>query len=396
MIALIEWMDFFTDPVLRGPTIGSMLMCFSTAIVGVLVYLKKQSLLGEALSHAAYPGIFSGAAVAAALSLDTSDEVLLTVLVLGGACLSALAGLWVILKMEKNLGVRSDSALCFVLSTFFGMGLTLASQMQFTHPMLYRHVQVFLYGQTATMTDLHIYIYGALSLIISLFIFLFYKELQVLLFDKGYAETIGLKKKWGDFCIYFLIVIAIVMGIRSVGVVLLSAMLIAPAVAARQFTHKLYFVFCIAALLGLLSGFLGNYLSWNLSQTLTLYFTGTRLSLPTGPMIVVSASFFCLIALLFAPERGLIRRMFSLLSFKNQCFSENIITGLYRSGPLGRSSFREISSLQHTSTWYLHVILWRLKKKNWVVSPSANQYQLTPKGRSATEKIMSLHLKGTE
>ena len=56
--------QFFTDAVLRGPTIGSMLMCLGASLVGVIVFLRKQSLLGESLSHAAYPGVILGVILA--------------------------------------------------------------------------------------------------------------------------------------------------------------------------------------------------------------------------------------------------------------------------------------------------------------------------------------------
>ena len=148
------------------------------------------------------------------------------------------------------------------------MGVTLASHVQFTSTVLYRQVQAYLFGQAATMTDVHIYVYGGLALIIIAAISLLYKELQAITFDRQYAQSLGFSVRSINAVIFTLIVLAIVIGIRSVGVVLMSAMLVAPPVAARQFSHRLSTNFLLAALFGIISGFLGNYLSIAGSQTM--------------------------------------------------------------------------------------------------------------------------------
>ena len=159
---------YFTDSVLRAPTIGSMLMCMAAALVGVIVFLKKQSLLGESLSHAAYPGVIIGVIIAGAMDIGEERELPIAMFIMGGALVTSLLGLWAIGFLQKYLKVRSDSALCFILAAFFGIGLTLASQVQFVYSSLYRQVQVYLYGQAATMTDVHIIIYGILAFVITI------------------------------------------------------------------------------------------------------------------------------------------------------------------------------------------------------------------------------------
>ena len=164
---------YFTDPVLRAPTIGCMLMCLTAALVGVVVFLKKQSLIGESLSHAAYPGVIVGVMIAGMSHISADEELPIALFSMAGAFVTSLLGLWVIDILEKRLGVRSDSALCFVLAAFFGIGLTLASHMQFVYSSLYRQAQVYLYGQAATMTDAHIGIYALLAIIVSSVIIIF-------------------------------------------------------------------------------------------------------------------------------------------------------------------------------------------------------------------------------
>lgn len=381
--------SYFTDAVLRAPTIGCMLMSMAASLVGVIVFVQKRSLLGESLSHAAYPGVTS-AAVLSVLLIPGQEE-LFAVFILVGALVSALIGLKLIDLLEKKFKVRNDSALCFILSAFFGIGLTIASRIQITHPQEYKQIQVYFYGQAATMTDVHIVIYGTLAVLIALAILLFFKELQALTFDRAYACSIGLPGKLVENVTYFLIALAVVVGIRSVGVVLMSAMLIAPAVAARQYTHKLSQTFILAAFFGIVSGFLGNYLSVEVTELLSERFPNQRISLPTGPMIVLSAAFFCFFSLLFAPKRGVLVRLYRICSFRYRCLQENMLKAIWRLDQKNQISFRELSAMQHASPLYVWFVVKRLVRQGWLEPVGKKFYKLTMDGWHRGSHIVRLH-----
>ena len=325
-----SFLEYFTDPVLRAPTIGSMLMCAAAALTGVIVFLRKQSLIGETLSHAAFPGVMIGILGIGIFWENQPQTGWTAFLILSAAFATALLGLGTIHFLEKHLKVRSDSALCFVLSAFFGIGLTLTSDIQFRYSYLYKQAQAYFYGQAATMTDLHIWIYGILALVITLFILFFHQELKILTFDQEYAQCVGIPARRIDAVLFILVVLSVIIGIRSVGAVLMSAMLIAPAAAARQYTRSLSTLFFLAALFGLASGFLGNYSSVELSKQLALSFPGSRLTLPTGPMIVLVMTSICVFSLLFAPEKGVCVRLFNLARFRYRCLCENLLKAMWR------------------------------------------------------------------
>ena len=253
-------------------------MCVAAAMVGVLVFVRKRSLLGEALSHATYPGVTFAIVLAGFFSLESA----LPFLVLLGAFLSALLGFWVIDRLEKKVKVASDAALGAVLSLFFGVGVTIASFAQNSYAHLYRQMQSYLYGQAATMTDMHIVMYGSLALAVILFIFCFYKEILTLSFDPHYARATGVAARYLNLAIFLIIVISLVIGVRCVGVILMSAMLIAPAAAARQFTNRLSTLFLLAGFFGGASAFLGLVGSYILSNGASSHY-----ALPTGPAIVL-------------------------------------------------------------------------------------------------------------
>lgn len=356
----MNFLDFFTDPVLRAPTIGTMLMSLATSLVGVMAFLRRRSLLGEALSHAAYPGVV--------ISVFFASEETLPFVVLIGAFISSLLGLKVIDVLERKWKVQGDAALTFVLSIFFGIGVLVASQLQVSHALWYKQVQVFLYGQAATMTDIHIYIYAALTAVIMGFLFFFFRHLEAISFDRAFAESVGIRSKAIDRALFFLLTLAIVIGIRSVGVVLMSGMLIAPAAAARQFTHRLLHLFIFAGLIGLTSGFMGNILSVAIPQG--------SFSLPTGPMIVLSAASICLFSLLFAPENGVIARMARAFSYRTACQMENSLKSFWRYGTSSQLPSRPI--------------LFLLQLKKWI-RKEGESYILTDAGQKRAEKIVRLH-----
>lgn len=366
-------------------------MCLSASLMGVIVFLRKQSLIGEALSHAAYPGLMIGVVIAGVLSIGQSDELQLSLITLSGAFLSALFGLGLIHFLERRIRISSDAALCFVLSSFLGVGLTLTSEIQFSFTSLYRQVLSYLYGQAATMTDIHILIYGGFAVILVLMITFFQKELLVVTFDRQYAKSIGIKVKGLDGLLFILVTLAVIIGIRSVGVVLMSAMLIAPAAAARQFTNRLPVLFILAAVFGIVSGFLGNYFSVGLTEVMARINPAARMIFPTGPMIVLVAAFLCLCSLLFAPERGLLVRLLRIGSFRYQCLCENILKVMWRMTPHGTIPLDQIKKYQTISLPYLKFLLWRMVKKGWLEQEKNDLYRLTVKGECRAAKIMRLH-----
>jgi manganese/zinc/iron transport system permease protein len=365
-------------------------MCLSAAWIGVIAYLRKQSLLGEALSHTSYPGVIVGALISAVFLSSTDNGVYMPVMGMVGAFVTAFSALYFIHFLERYFKMRADSAMCFVLSAYVGIGITIASRMQFTHSSVYAQSLNYLYGQAATMTDIHIVLYGVLSFIIIATTLIFYKELKVLTFDRDYAKSLGIPVGFIDAVVFVLLTLAIVVGIRSVGVVLMSAMLIAPAVAARQFTHRLLYMLLIAGIFGMVSGLLGNVLSVELSNYLKTLYPQERLGIPTGPMIVVVATFICLVSLLFAPERGLIVRLIRIALFRYQCLRENIMKTMWRISKDQLIKIEDISRYQTVASYYICFILYRLSRHGWVEKKDGG-YRLTIDGRHRAAHIVRLH-----
>ncbi|MBU6383856.1 MAG: metal ABC transporter permease [Verrucomicrobia bacterium] len=350
-------LEFFTDPVLRAPTWGCILMCIASSLMGVLILLKRQSLISESLAHATYPGACLGIALFGFLFPGLQDWSFLAVLI--GAFFSSLLGLKAIQKMKNG---PPDAALTLVLSTFFGCGILIVSWLQAVMPVCAKQTQMLLFGQAATMSDIHIWIYGAFAMAVILFLLLTFRPLQATLFDPQFAQTTRIPVAPLEKILFWFLLVSLIIGIRSVGVVLMSGMAIAPAVAARQFSDRLQTIFLLAALFGALSAFLGNIGSvW--------------LNLPTGPAIVIVGALFAFLSLLFAPLRGLLFRLYRIGAFRLRCVEENLLKTLWKKRILA------------THSWTCKIALWRLQRAGWV---DANR-TLTDDGAKKAASIIRLH-----
>lgn len=373
------------DPIFRVPIIGAILMCFTAALVGVICVLKKKSLLGEALSHATYPGVVISAIVAQ--GLFTLSEGMVSIAILAGAFLFSIIGLLAIEYMEKKQGIDSDVALCFVLSTFLGVGILLASKIQITHALVYQQIQIFLYGQIATLLKIHLWIYGTLALVTCLVIYALFNEIRISIFDKNYAKSIGIPSKWIDAACFVIIIWAIVIGIRSVGIIMMSGMLIIPATTARQCTSRLSTLFILSGAFGIISALIGSILSL---QPLLIKSSGKSLYMPTGPLIVLAASALCLISLLFAPSRGLLFRKIRILRFNYKCLLENIVKRIWQLQTDGSVPLTEIKRCFSYFPCLFTISLYQLQRKHWITR-QGGCVALTQEGAARARYIVRLH-----
>ncbi|WP_299132055.1 metal ABC transporter permease [uncultured Tenacibaculum sp.] len=282
----------FSDYTLRTITIGTAILGAICGMLGSFAVLRKQSLLGDAISHASLPGI-----AIAFLITGTKD----TYILLLGALISGLIGAFWIRGIVKNTHLKTDTALGLILSVFFGFGMLLLTFIQKQPNANQSGLDKFLFGQAATLLINDVWFMAIVTGVCLIILFLFWKEFKILLFDADYAKTLGFNIIAIDMLITTFIVLAIVLGLQTVGVVLMSAMLLAPAAAARQWTNKLSIMVILAAIFGAFSGVIGTGIS------------ASQSNLSTGPVIVLIAAIFVVFSFIFSPSRGLLFRQIRLL-----------------------------------------------------------------------------------
>lgn len=361
-MTILHWID----PVMRVPLLGTILISISLALIGTIFFLRKESLLGESLSHAAYPGVLLGSLLG---SLG---------MLLGGIFSSAVAyGMIYFLIYKKR--VSSDSALLFVLSTFFGLGILIASKLQFSHPKVYQSVFGYLYGQSALINSDVVRIYSFYVIGLIFFLLLFFHPLRIVLFDRTEASLHKIPIRFLQTSLFLLLIVSIVFGIRNVGIVLLSGMLIAPVVAARQWTHNLGWLFLLSAVAAMSSSIIGALASFYIS------YKGNYL--PLGPSVILSAVLLAFISLLIAPKKGFLFRWGRMALFRTKCLRENIIKTLHKEGALAVEALR----IRYPLTFLrLRYHLYRLIKQGFV-KKCAHTLALTTKGHTKAISIIRLH-----
>ena len=264
--------------------IGSSLVGLIAGCLGPFVLLRKQSLLGDTISHASLPGIV--------LALIISQQKDPALLLIGGAIAGGIGTLLTML-IAATTTLHKDTILGIILSSFFGMGLLFISLLQKYAYADQALINKFLFGNASILllNDLHIVI--IMGCIIITAIALLWKEFTMFSFDTHFTHSLGYSTTIIEMVSTALLVFTIVVGLQTVGVILMSSLLIAPAASARQWTNKVSSMVIISGCIGAGASTLGAYVSM-LSH------------IPSGPMIVLVLSSIVCISLLFAPKRGLL------------------------------------------------------------------------------------------
>ncbi len=298
----------FFDYTIRTVALGTLTLGIVSGALGTFAVLRKQALLGDAMSHAALPGV-----VLAFMLTGQKSPLVLTL----GAALAGMVGVVFILAITRYTRIKEDSSLGIVLSVFFGFGLMLLTFLQRNPDARQAGLNSFLFGQAATLLTRDVAvmaIFGGLALLL---LVIFWKEFKLLSFDRDFGASIGFPVQWLDGLITMLLVIAIVIGLQAVGVVLMSAMVVAPAAAARQWTDRLGLMVVLAACFGAIAGVSGTLLS------------SVSSGLSTGPVIVLCISVIVVFSLLFATNRGLLRRWIQQQRNRHRLRTHQMLSNLY-------------------------------------------------------------------
>lgn len=264
---------------------GSALLGLVGGVLGTFAVLRRQGLLGDALAHAALPGI------ALAFMLTGSKTPIVLML---GAGITGWLGTLAILRIVGDTRLSEDAALGIVLTVFFGLGVVFLTYIQHSGNASQAGLDRYLFGQAATLVQEHVVTMAILGAIALSIVALLFKEFKILSFDPEFAASIGYPIGPLNVLLTSLIVVAVVIGLQTVGVVLMAAMLIAPAAAARQWTNRLGAMVLLSASFGALSGVVGAMISVSARR------------LPTGPMVILVATAIVVTSILLAPERGIV------------------------------------------------------------------------------------------
>ncbi|HZW61568.1 MAG TPA: iron chelate uptake ABC transporter family permease subunit [Candidatus Babeliales bacterium] len=259
--------------------LGTCMLGIFSACVGTFVLLRRQSLLCDALSHAALPGI------ACIFLLTYSKNP--AVLVAGGA-ISGTISILLIKGITARTPLATDTILGIMLAVFFGCGLVIMTEIQKKPISEQAMLNKFIFGNASTLLPADIALIALIGFLVISCIILCWKEFQLITFDAPFARTLGYPVYLFDIVFTLLLILTISIGLQTVGVILMSSMLIAPAAAARQWTQQFKQLIILAGAIGACASMSGTFLSSYLHHV------------PTGPMIVIVLSSIVFFSLLFS------------------------------------------------------------------------------------------------
>ncbi|MDQ4077431.1 MAG: metal ABC transporter permease [Chloroflexota bacterium] len=370
LVALIQ--DLFFDYTLRTVALGTAVIGIVSGALGSFAVLRKQSLLGDAISHASLPGVV----LAFILTRSKSSLVLII-----GALIAGWLATLLIMTVTRYSRIKRDSALGIALSTFFGFGVLLLAYTQSMPDARQAGLDRFLFGQAATIVMRDVITMAGIGAVALVLVALFWKEFKLLAFDPEYAATLGFPVRALDVTLTTLLVVAIVIGLQAVGVILMSAMVVAPAAAARQWTNRLGIMVLLASLFGALSSVSGALIS-SLGR-----------GLGTGPVIVLSMSIIVVISLLFAPQRGLIWNWLRQQRNRRRLRLETVLSDLYILANQHPDSVRghsiDVLRAMNAGRGGIQHTLRTLKERGLVQQVGPDEWMLTDAGVREAESLLT-------
>lgn len=370
------FLDFFSfsDPNVRYVVLGSILITASSAIVGSFTFLKKKALVGDAVAHAVLPGV--------CLSFILYGEKNPLVLIIGAFTTGWLA-LTLIDFITSKSKIKEDTAIGLILSVFFGIGIFLLTIIQKSGNAAQSGLDQFLFGKAASLVGSDLITFGMVAVLLLVAVYLFFKEFTLISFDKDFAASVGLPIRAMELVLTTLTVLAVVIGIQAVGVVLMAAMLITPAAAARFWTENIKVMIWLAAIFGAFSGISGAYISY------------IAPSMPTGPWIVIVISTIAFFSFFFAPGRGIIQRLITQKRIKKHIVDENILKALYQLGEEEKNFYdkRTIETILSKRTLRRDLLiksLRRLKREGYLKNDNGLWF-FTTAGKNKGQRVVKLH-----
>jgi ABC-type Mn2+/Zn2+ transport system permease subunit len=251
--------EFFTQGIVVATLAG--VLC---GLVGVYVVLRGMSYIGHGLSHA----IFGGAVASYATGVN---------FVLGAGVWGLVAGL-MINRVARRRTIGADAAIGVVTTASFAVGLAVISATTgFT-----RNFEAALFGNVLGVTAADVWAVAAVTVAAGAFVFFLYRPLLFTTFDVEVAEASGVNTGWIDALFSLVLAATIVATMNVLGVTLVAAALVVPAVVARMLTDSFARMLWLSVAVGGVSGFLGMYLSWYLDVS-----SGASIVLVSASLFVV-------------------------------------------------------------------------------------------------------------
>ena len=264
--------------------IGAMILGITAGVLGSVAVLQSRSLVGDALAHAALPGVAVAFIITGARDPST---------LLAGAIIAGLIASFAILAIERSGRLRTDTAIGVVLAGGFSAGIVLLTWIAGSGRGQQAGLEAYLFGQAAGIVSADVVTSLVLMVASIAVLVLLYRPLKAVIFDRAFSAATGVRVRAVEAASIVLLVTAVVIGLRMVGAILMVVMLIAPGVTARHLTDRMAVMLVLAGAIGGAMAVAGALLS-------------SAIGVPTGPVIALVGTAGATAVILGAPGRGVI------------------------------------------------------------------------------------------
>lgn len=299
---------YFNHPNFWWVLAGTTFLSAISALVGTFTYLQRKSLMGDAIAHGILPGVAGGFLLA-------GEKNALVIMI--GAIVWGVLTVSFIEWISRKTHLRSSTAMAVVLSAFFGLGMMLLTVVQTSGLPDASGINSFLFGQAASMLPEDLLVYSVFAVVVAFVLAAVYPHLTIISFDRAAAQSSGFNVRRIDAVLSILVVAATAIGIQSIGLILMAALLITPAAIARMWNSRLIGMLVFSGGIAALAAGMGSVVSF------------TAPSMPTGPWIVLILFAFTLISMVISPQRGLLKRYRQQKKNQDIILRENFIKRLY-------------------------------------------------------------------
>lgn len=269
---------------------GTMLLGLGAGVIGTFMQLRKRALLGDVISHASLPGIAIGYLLAEACYPGEGRQL---IWLWTGALASGLLGVGLLAVIRRTTRIAEDASFAIVLSVFFGCGIVLLTMIQSLPTGNRAGLDEFIFGKTAAIVLRDVWAIGLVSLVITVACLALSKELQLVCFDEEFARTQGWAVTSIDFVMMAAVAVITIVGLPAVGLLLIVALVVLPATAARFWSQRLMPLVAIAGGFGMTMAAVGTLASAAIPRV------------PAGPLIVLAGTVIFGLSAIWAPELGL-------------------------------------------------------------------------------------------
>lgn len=373
-----DFLDFilFQDPNVKYVVLGSILIGVTAGLVGSYTFLNKKSLLGDAIAHAALPGVCLGFMI-------TGEKNILFLLL--GAFVSGALATYAVQWIIASTKIKNDTSIAVVLSSFFGLGILLLTFIQQSGSGQQSGLDAFLIGKAAAMGSKDVYLFLGLGGVIFLLVSFLHRPFKIMIFNREYAQSIGIPVRFLEFILSSMVVVTIALGIQAVGVILMAALLITPAAAARFWTFNMNVLLLLASIIGALAGISGTYISYQAPN------------MPTGPWIVSFLSVIAVLSAFFAPKSGVLSRLLKQRQNRLKIQLENVLKSIFqwheRNGyqQPQKLKFQDLIEVRNFDSNNLEHQLKKAQRRGWLELNAGQEIEITNSGWEESKRIVRLH-----